>query len=81
MNACINASINLGLQVGGKGKEFIGMHIVKGCHAKGRMAYFGIEEKVGNGHLKHLVKPLYRPNGYDCGNLLILHVIGENRKF
>ena len=70
MSACMNASAHLGLQFGGNGKEFIGNHGIKGCHAKDEMAYYGIEEKNINKHRRLLVKSVYRPLGYDCGTLL-----------
>ena len=75
MTACLNASINLGLQLGDDGKDFIGNHGLKGCHAKRNVAYYGIEETDINKHRTTLVKPFYRPLGYDCGIHLYIKVI------
>ena len=66
--ACMNASLNLGLQLGDVDKEFIGNHQVKGCYAIEGNAFFGTEGSKPN-HRKSLLAPLYRPNGYDCGNM------------
>ena len=75
MTACINASTNLGLRLGDGDKDFIGNHGIKGCHAKRNEAYYGIEETDINKHRTTLVKPFYRPLGYDCGIHLDLKVI------
>ena len=65
----MNASIHLGLQLGGAGREFNGSHQTKGCHATDGMAFFGeggqdVEKKTT------LLYPHYRPNGYDCGIII-----------
>ena len=75
MTACINASTNLGLRLGDGDKDFIGNHGIKGCHAKRNEAYYGIEETHINKHRTTLVKPFYRPLGYNCGIHLDLKVI------
>ena len=66
--ACMNASVNLGLQLGDADKEFIGNHSVKGCYAIEGKAFFGTEGFKFE-HRKSLLAPFYRPNGYDCGNM------------
>ena len=69
--ACLNASVHLGLQIGHDGKDFIGDYDIKGCHAEGKTAYFGMG---GNGSIdsrSSLIKPTFRPNGFDCGNIVI----------
>ena len=53
--------------MGGNGKEFIGNHGIKGCHAEGGFAYYGVENDEKNLHRSFLVIPFHRPNGYDCG--------------
>ena len=53
--------------MGGNGKAFIGNYDIRGCHAQGRFAYYGIDWKEKDSHRKFLIKPFYRPNGYDCG--------------
>ena len=65
-SACLNASKQQGLQLGGNGKEFIDNHATKGCHAEGGFAYYGIYENGQREHRQSLDPPLYRPNGYDC---------------
>ena len=70
MSACVNASKKMGLQLGEIGKDFAGDYSIKGCHASDGVAFFGIEGK-SIGHRTSLVKPNYRPNGYDCGTLVI----------
>ena len=69
-SACLNASNHQGLQLGGNGKDFIGDYTIKGCHAEGEFAYYGIEDEFVREHRKFLTAPFYRPNGYDCGNVL-----------
>ena len=68
--ACLDASQNQGLQLGGEGKQFINHYATKGCHAQGKFAFYGIEAAELNRHRKSLVKPFYRPNGYDCSKYL-----------
>ena len=70
MKACLNASIHSGLQLQSNGRVFDGNNEVKGCYAVGKSSYFEPEEHSTNDHRKALVKPLFRPNGYDCGNTL-----------
>ena len=68
--ACLNASYNLGLELGVKGREFEGNHAIKGCHAEGGFAHYGIGAQGGiveNEHRTVLVAPKHRPNGFDCG--------------
>ena len=67
ITACIKASTQLGLQIGGNGKQFLGDHEIKGCHADNSSAYYGIEKTDKNKHRTMLAKPFYRPIGYDCG--------------
>ena len=64
--ACMNASISLGLQLGDNENDFIANHSIKGCYAIEGKAFFGTEgSKVA--HRKSILRPLFRPNGYDCG--------------
>ena len=70
MSACVNASKDMGLQLGEIGKDFPGDYSIKGCHALDGVAFYGTEG-TSIGHQTSLVKPHYRPNGYDCGTLTI----------
>ena len=67
MKACLNASIQSGLQFQSNGSVFVGNNGVKGCYAVGKSSYFE-EARSKNDHRKAVVKPMFRPNGYDCGN-------------
>ena len=68
MKACLNASIHSGLHLQSNGRVFDGNKEVKGCYAVGKSSYFEPEEHTINDHRKALDMPLFRPNGYDCGN-------------
>ena len=70
MKACLNASIHSRLQLQSNGRAIEGNNGVKGCYAVGKSSFFEPEEHSINDHLKALVKPMFRPNGYDCGNVL-----------
>lgn len=65
----MNASIQLGLQLGVHGKEFIGSYQIKGCYAIDGVAFFG-SGGLEKEHQTSLVKPLLRPNGYDCSKII-----------
>ena len=67
--ACMNASTNMGLQLGEVGNDFIGNHPTKGCYAIAGIAFFG-NGGVDIDQRTSLVKPYYRPNGYDCDTIL-----------
>ena len=74
----MNASISLGLQLGDREDDFIANHSTKGCYAIEGKAFFGnYGSKVE--HRKSILKPLFRPNGYDCGNMQIN--LRQNRIF
>ena len=74
----MNASISLGLQLGDREDDFIANHSTKGCYAIEGKAFFGNHgSKVE--HRKSILKPLFRPNGYDCGNIQIN--LSKNRIF
>ena len=66
--ACMNASLNLGLQLGDAKKDFIGNHTIKGCYSIEGKTFFGIGGSKADNR-KPIINPLYRPNGYDCGNI------------
>ena len=68
MTACVKVSTKLGLQLGGNGKDFIGNHAIKGCHAKGNVSYYGIEKFERDKFRTTLDQSYYRPIGYDCGS-------------
>ena len=65
--ACLNASKVLNLQIGNHEKGFIGDYLTKGCHANEGFAFYGTGGDL-IWHKTTLIKPNYRPNGYDCGN-------------
>ena len=68
--ACMNASMNLGLQLGDSENDFIANHPIKGCYAIEGKAFFGMGgSKVE--HRKSILRPFFRPNGYDCGIMQI----------
>ena len=69
--ACMNASLNLGLQLGDTKNDFIGNHTIKGCYSIEGKTFFGIGGSKAENR-KPIIKPLYRPNGYDCGNIWII---------
>lgn len=68
------------LQIGDVGSDFIGNYSIKGCHAKARRAFFGIDGNIIE-HQISLIKPYFRPNGYDCGIILIRHKLGNRIMF
>ena len=61
---------SLGLQKGGRGFNFVGPHLTKGCYAYesgsyANLAYYGVggtEDQIK----VQLATPKYRPLGYDC---------------
>ena len=67
----MNASLHLGLQLGGAEREFIGRHHIKGCHAKNGTAFFG-DEGTDAEKKTTLLYPFYRPNGHDCGTIITI---------
>ena len=66
----MNASITLGLQLGDKQNDFIANYPIKGCYAIDGKAFFGTKgSKVEQ--QKSILRPHFRPNGYDCGIMQI----------
>ena len=62
----MNASISLGLQLGDRENGFIANHSIKGCYAIEGKAFFGTKGSKFE-QRKSILRPLFRPNGYDCG--------------
>ena len=61
----------LSIQIGGVDEDFIDNYGIKGCHVKNGKAFYGTGALAKIEHQKSLLKPNYRPNGYDCGTIFI----------